>query len=103
METVARPDSLTHTLETMTAHPTEEVPDRIYAPAGRDMHSRYIYNFRDDVDAAQCVCNDAASWPEPKAAHALTETDDLESVFTGIRRRDEPGISGATVVVTVDP
>lgn len=76
----------------MTAQPAEDLvplPVTIHAPEDADRYSRYIYNFRDDHSTGDsCVCGDAASWPNPKHNHTLSEKDDLEATFRVLRAQD---------------
>lgn len=63
----------------------------------RDDHpySRYLFNFRTDPGTTDsCHCSDAASWPEPRGNHLLSEKDDLAEAFERIRAEERVAAMG---------
>jgi hypothetical protein len=65
--------------------------DPLYSPLG-DTHSRYLFNFRDDIASPECHCGDAATWtddpnkPLPPAARTLPAGDELGDLIAAHRR-----------------
>jgi len=67
--------------------PAEWQPgDELYSRAAHP-YSLYVFNYRDDSEAAHCTCPDAASWPEPRSHHLLPE-DPLKEFIDECRGAD---------------
>ncbi|MGI8682040.1 MAG: hypothetical protein ACR2JO_07910 [Mycobacteriales bacterium] len=44
---------------------------------GRGEYAGYLFNFRETRAAEECHCDDAASWPDPKAWQRVDGRDDI--------------------------
>lgn len=61
--------------------------DPLYA---RGSYRDYLFNFRPEPENANCLCPDAAGWPEPRGGHDLGKRDVVEELIAWHRANHDP-------------